>query len=144
MPLSIWPGGMPIGRDDDGACCCRPDSLLIRMRFGPDGKWTSSADDYTVEDPDSTLRDEFYESIARYLPSVSKQKLIPAYAGIRPKLAYPASFRDFMIREESALGYPRLVNLLGIESPGLTASLAIARRVAALLQYNAHVPDFDL
>ena len=61
-------------------------------------------------------------------------RLSPDYAGIRPKLAGPGErFRDFVIREESAAGRPGLVTLLGIESPGLTAALAIGEEVAALL-----------
>jgi L-2-hydroxyglutarate oxidase LhgO len=61
--------------------------------------------------------------------------LTPDYAGIRPKLAAEGEpFRDFVVREESAAGLPGFVNLVGIESPGLTASLAIAERVVELLR----------
>ena len=60
--------------------------------------------------------------------------MTPEYAGIRPKLAGPdEGFRDFVIRDESDKGCPGLLNLVGIESPGLTAAPAIADRVAAIL-----------
>ncbi len=58
----------------------------------------------------------------------------PDYAGVRPKLAAPGEpFRDFVVAEESAAGFPGLGNCIGIESPGLTAAAAIASRVAAVL-----------
>jgi L-2-hydroxyglutarate oxidase LhgO len=70
----------------------------------------------------------------RYLPGITKSQLNPEMAGIRPKLQRPGDpTRDFVIAEESANGFPGVVNLIGIESPGLTASLAIARHVADLL-----------
>jgi L-2-hydroxyglutarate oxidase LhgO len=60
--------------------------------------------------------------------------LTPDFAGVRPKLYGPGeSFRDFVIREESGAGFPAFVNLIGIESPGLTAAPAIAQRVVELL-----------
>ena len=72
--------------------------------------------------------------MARYLPELRAADLAPDYAGIRAKLQAPGEpARDFHIAEASALGAPGLINLLGIESPGLTASLAIGNRVADLV-----------
>jgi L-2-hydroxyglutarate oxidase LhgO len=101
-----------------------------QMRFGPD---TEDVDriDYTVDPARSAV---FYEAIRRYWPGLPDGALQPAYCGIRPKLQGPGeSFRDFVIQDGGAHGLPGLVNLFGIESPGLTASLAIAARVRALL-----------
>jgi 2-hydroxyglutarate dehydrogenase len=108
--------------------------LAGKLKFGPDVKYQSAPDDYSV---DESLRDTFYENIRRYLPAVEKNRLYPDYAGIRPKLSGPDEpFRDFVIQEESARGFPNLINLVGIESPGLTSSLAIAELVAKLLGYT--------
>jgi len=101
-----------------------------RVRFGPDVEYVDSID-YRV---DEGKRDAFHESILKYLPGISRESLSPDMCGIRPKLQGPGEdIRDFVIREESRLGLPRWVNLIGIESPGLTACLAIARRVANLI-----------
>ena len=84
------------------------------------------------EVPES-LRLNFYESVKRYLPWIQLENLQPAYAGIRPKLHGPnETFADFLIQTEAEHGMKGLVNLLGIESPGITASLAIAKRVVEL------------
>ncbi|KAJ1834719.1 hypothetical protein LPJ63_001722 [Coemansia sp. RSA 2711] len=105
--------------------------LAGTMRFGPDLEWVPTNTDYSV---DSAPIARVAAAVAAYLPSVRPEHLAPGYAGIRPKLQSPGGrFRDFVVREESAAGFPRLVNLVGIESPGLTASLAIARLVDRLL-----------
>jgi L-2-hydroxyglutarate oxidase LhgO len=97
--------------------------LQGRARFGPDVEWVDSPR-YTV---DSSRRDKFTESIRRYWPDVDPDKLHPAYAGVRPKLGSRESFeKDFVIHDEKAHQIQGLWNLLGIESPGLTASLALA------------------
>lgn len=72
----------------------------------------------------------------RYWPTVDESKLVPDYSGVRPKLVGPggSGVADFSIQGSAEHGVPGLVNLLGIESPGLTASLAIAEHVAELLQ----------
>lgn len=108
-----------------------------RMRFGPDVEWVSSPDDlaaYSKDTPrgEARLREAVAE-IQKYLPSIDADCLEPDYAGIRPKLAGKdhKGFVDFEIREEE--GYKGWVNLLGIESPGLTSSLAIAERVEEML-----------
>lgn len=106
--------------------------LSGRIRFGPDAEYLNGRSlDYSV---DESKRGAFAESVRRILPFVKDEDLTPDLAGVRPKLqkeGEPA--RDFVIREESARGLPGFVNLIGIESPGLTASPAIARLVATLL-----------
>ncbi len=98
-----------------------------QMKFGPDIEWVDSPNDYT---PSVNNLDEAYKQIIRYFPHLVKEDLSPAYSGIRPKLIGPGddSFQDFVIREEE--GYPGFVNLLGIESPGLTSSMAIGKYVS--------------
>jgi L-2-hydroxyglutarate oxidase LhgO len=106
-----------------------------RARFGPDVEWLAGSDpahiDYTVS-PDIAVR--FAPVIASYWPAVKAEMLAPDYAGVRPKLSGPGrSNADFRIDGPAAHGLPGLVNLFGIESPGLTASLAIAEHVASQL-----------
>jgi L-2-hydroxyglutarate oxidase LhgO len=101
-----------------------------RARFGPDVEWVDRLD-YAV---DPARADSFYEAIRRYWPGLPDGALQPAYCGIRPKLT-PAGVTalDWMIQGPAVHGVPGLVNLYGIESPGLTSSLAIAEEVARLL-----------
>ena len=104
--------------------------LAGQLRFGPDVHYLSELD-YQV---DASLREPFAAAIARYYPGIDPARLQPAYSGVRPKLSgagEPAA--DFVIQTPGDHGLPGLVNLFGIESPGLTASLAIAERVAAAL-----------
>ncbi len=110
--------------------------LTDRVKLGPDATYLPDRNlDYSV---DSEARDAFYEAALRYLPTIGPEQLNPEMAGIRPKLQRPGDpVRDFVIAEESAKGFPGLVNLIGIESPGLTASPAIARHVAALVAAGA-------
>lgn len=99
-------------------------------RFGPD---VESADDlnYEVNPERSRL---FYAAIRRYWPALPDESLEPDYAGIRPRILYQGTlFDDFMIQDYSQHGLPGLINLFSIESPGLTASLAIADTVAQRL-----------
>jgi L-2-hydroxyglutarate oxidase LhgO len=99
------------------------------VRFGPDVEWVS-APDYSV---DPTRASAFYEAIRDYWPSIPDGSLQPAYAGVRPKLVGPGgSASDFEIETHRDHGVRGLINLLGIESPGLTSSLAIADEVARL------------
>ncbi|RIK98483.1 MAG: FAD-dependent oxidoreductase [Proteobacteria bacterium] len=101
-----------------------------RVRFGPDATYCERLD-YAV-DPGKAKA--FAAAAQRYVPSLRAEWLAPDQAGIRPKLQGPSdAFRDFVIEEESAAGLPGFVNLIGIESPGLTAAPAIAERVAELL-----------
>ncbi|KAK7203386.1 FAD dependent oxidoreductase [Myxozyma melibiosi] len=102
-----------------------------RIRFGPNVKWVSSADDLAAE---GDQLEEAYSEITKYLPHVEKSALEPDYAGIRPKITGPEhkGFVDFVIRHEE--GFPGFINLLGIESPGLTSSLAIGEKVDSMLR----------
>lgn len=102
--------------------------LAGRGRFGPDTEWIDGID-YGL---DPRRGEGFYAAIRRYWPGLPDGALTPDYTGIRPKLA-PAGgpATDFLIEGEAAHGIPGLVNLFGIESPGLTASLAIADEVLA-------------
>ncbi|MGH6858779.1 MAG: NAD(P)/FAD-dependent oxidoreductase [Phyllobacterium sp.] len=100
-----------------------------RMRFGPDVEWVESID-YGV---DPKRADRFYEEIRKYWPKLPDGALQPAYSGIRPKLyAAGTAVTDFVIEGPQTHGIKGLVNLFGIESPGLTSSLAIAKYVAGL------------
>ena len=101
-----------------------------QAKFGPDVVWQED-EDYSF---DSVNFDRFVAAIKRYYPSLDATRLHPSYTGIRPKLA-PAGgpAPDFVIEGPAQSGAPGLVNLLGIESPGLTASLAIADHVVDLV-----------
>ncbi len=104
-----------------------------QARFGPDVEWVDSID-YRV---DPRRAEVFYAAIRRYWPALQDGALQPGYAGIRPKLQGPGQpAADFMIQGPAAHGVQGLVNLFGIESPGLTACLAIAGQVAGLLQIS--------
>ncbi|WP_417568565.1 NAD(P)/FAD-dependent oxidoreductase [Marivibrio halodurans] len=97
-----------------------------QARFGPDVEWIEQ-EDYDV---DPARAESFYEAVRRYWPGLRDGALIPGYAGIRPKIAKPGgSGEDFIIQGPEDHGLPGYVALYGIESPGLTASLAIADRV---------------
>jgi L-2-hydroxyglutarate oxidase LhgO len=101
-----------------------------RLRFGPDVEWT----DELTYDVDAARGASFYASIREYWPALPDGALQPAFAGIRPKLVgagEPAA--DFLIEGPETHGVTGVINLLGIESPGLTASLAIAEHVCSLL-----------
>ena len=105
--------------------------LAGQARFGPDVEWVESID-YRV---DQSRAEDFYRAIRAYWPAIRDGSLQPAYSGIRPKIqAIGEAARDFLIEGPRDHGVPGLVNLFGIESPGLTASLAIADYVAALLR----------
>lgn len=97
--------------------------------FGPDVKWLADGEDinYEVEPERAEL---FERAIQRYWPSVKERELRPAYSGVRPKIVGPSEADgDFVIHSREHHGVPRLVNLYGIESPGLTSALAIAEYV---------------
>jgi L-2-hydroxyglutarate oxidase LhgO len=101
-----------------------------QARFGPDVEWVERIS-YEV---DPRRADRFYAAIRRYWPGLPDGALAPGYAGIRPKISAPgAPAADFVIQGPSEHGLPGLVNLFGIESPGLTASLALADDVVKLL-----------
>ena len=100
-----------------------------QARFGPDVEWLPAganpdAIDYAV---DPARADRFYAAIRRYWPGLRDGALAPAYSGVRPKLSGPGDPpADFVLHGPTEHGVPGLLNLYGIESPGLTASLAIA------------------
>lgn len=101
-----------------------------QLRFGPDVHYLQQLD-YRI---DESQREHFAAAIRRYFPALDGQRLQPAYSGVRAKLAGPGEpAADFVIQDSSCHGLPGLINLFGLESPGLTASLAIAERVAASL-----------
>jgi L-2-hydroxyglutarate oxidase LhgO len=100
-----------------------------RARFGPDVEWVKRID-YNV-DPGRSA--SFQSSIRKYWPGLPEGALQPAYAGVRTKLTGPGEPpADFRIEGPACHGVAGVINLFGIESPGLTASLAIAERVAAI------------
>ena len=102
-----------------------------QIRFGPDVSWVDAVD-YSF---DSSRESLFYAAIRQYYPGLEDGQLQPGYTGIRPKVSGPKEpAADFIIRGPRDHGIAGLVNLYGIESPGLTASLAIAGHVKALLQ----------
>ncbi len=102
-----------------------------QAKFGPDVQWVSSADDLVV---DPARGDGFYAEVRKYWPALPDGALIPGYAGMRPKISGPGEpAADFVIEGPSSHGVAGLVNLFGIESPGLTSSLAIGAHVARLL-----------
>lgn len=104
--------------------------LAGQARFGPDVEWIKRID-YA---PDAARRAAFAAAIRRYYPQLDESRLQPGYTGIRPKLTGPDEpAADFLIHGARAHGWPGLVNLYGIESPGLTACLAVADEVAAML-----------
>ena len=105
--------------------------ISMQMRFGPDVEWVNNLD-YTVDPNRVNL---FYDDIIKYLPDIRKEDLIPGYSGIRPKLKNQGEGKsDFLIQTSKEHGFKNLVNLFGMESPGLTSSLVIADYVSSLLE----------
>jgi L-2-hydroxyglutarate oxidase LhgO len=99
--------------------------------LGPDDEYVERID-YNV---DASKGKIFYESVKLFLPFIEPGDLTPDTVGIRPKLQGPGeTFRDFIIKEESENGQPGFINLIGIESPGLTSSLSIAQIVKRLIR----------
>ena len=105
--------------------------LAGSIRFGPDVEWINDPLDYTV---DASRASVFAKAISSYWPDISEDALVPAYSGIRPKLCGPGDPpSDFRIDGPQQTNVPGLCCLYGIESPGLTASLAIGQHVSDLL-----------
>ncbi|CAJ1947708.1 unnamed protein product [Sphenostylis stenocarpa] len=108
-----------------------------QVKFGPNVEWIDSVDDissfqnkfdYSVN---PNRAEKFYPEIRKYYPNLKDGSLEPGYSGIRPKLSGPSQLpADFVIQGEDIHGVPGLINLLGIESPGLTSSMAIAEFIA--------------
>lgn len=102
-------------------------------KFGPDVEWVDEPD-YSV---DERRKSQFATAIRRYYPGLEDDRLLPGYAGIRPKLGGPgAPAADFLFQDHTTHGVAGLVNLFGIESPGLTAALAIGDHVSQLIGYS--------
>lgn len=102
-----------------------------QAKFGPDVQWVDTPDDLLV---DPARGQAFYAEVRKYWPALPEGALQPGYAGIRPKISAPGeATRDFLIQGPTEHGVPGLVNFFGIESPGLTSSLAIGEHVADLL-----------
>jgi len=100
------------------------------LRLGPDDEYISKVD-YTVDPAKAKV---FYNGVRRFLPFIAPEDIAPDTSGIRPKLQGKGEeFRDFIIKDETGQGLPGLINLIGIESPGLTASLSIAKIVKELV-----------
>jgi L-2-hydroxyglutarate oxidase LhgO len=109
--------------------------LAGQARFGPDLEWlavtTPGQIDYAV---DPRRADAFYAEVRRYWPQLPDGALAPSYSGVRPKIHGPGEpAQDFRIDGPALHGIPGLVNLFGIESPGLTSALAIAEQIAAMV-----------
>jgi len=121
VPKHLGPGvGIHVVTDLDG-----------RMRLGPDAQYIPTID-YAVTD---VGRKAFYDSVKPFLPFINYDDLEPESAGIRPKLQKPGDpIRDFVISNETDRGLPGLINLIGIESPGLTVAPAIGRCVSRLVE----------
>ena len=102
-----------------------------QAKFGPDVQWVESPDDLVVQPARGEV---FYAEVRKYWPALPDGALLPGYAGIRPKINAPHEVAsDFVIQGPAVHGVPGLVNLFGIESPGLTSSLAIGEWVVELL-----------
>lgn len=102
-----------------------------QAKFGPDVQWVDSPDDLVVQ---ASRGDAFYAQVRKYWPALPDHALIAGYAGIRPKIHAPDQpARDFMIQGQADHGVRGLINLFGIESPGLTSALAIGEHVAEML-----------
>lgn len=114
-------GGLGVHATNDMGGCAR---------FGPDVDWVDTID-YSFDESRLKL---FADAIRNYFADLDESKLVPAYTGIRPKLSGPGDpAADFLIQGEAVHGVKNLVNLFGIESPGLTASLAIGKYVNKML-----------
>ncbi|MGD0583606.1 MAG: NAD(P)/FAD-dependent oxidoreductase [Bacteroidales bacterium] len=102
------------------------------VKLGPDVTWLQSNNyDYTV---DKSKQDAFFSSARKFLPFLEQDDIYPEMAGIRPKIQKPGEpVRDFYIMEEGNRGLPGFINLIGIESPGLTSCLAIGEYVRSLI-----------
>jgi L-2-hydroxyglutarate oxidase LhgO len=120
-PVPPWPGFVGIHTTPD---------LGGGMRLGPYDVWVDTID-YTV---DESLREFFYRSTVSFLPFLTMEQINPDIAGMHPKVQKEGEpIKDFIIRHEADRGLENFINLVGIESPGLTSSPAIGRYVAAMV-----------
>lgn len=106
------------------------------VKLGPDVEYIPESEEYDYGVDDSR-RNAFFKSAKRYLPYLEEKDISPDMSGVRPKLSGPGQpVRDFYIADESRRGLPGFINLAGIESPGLTACLAIGNMVAGMISEN--------
>ena len=100
------------------------------VKLGPSADWLPERkEEYSVQEEDKNF---FYKEAKRYLPDLKQEDLTPDFAGIRPKLVVPeGAYSDFYIQHEDNSGYPGWINLIGIDSPGLTAAIAIGEDTAS-------------
>lgn len=130
-----YSGAQPFGRlvyptaQDGGLGVHVTLDLGGQVKFGPDVRWIDSVD-YTFDD---SRRQEFVQAIKAYYPALDEERLQPGYTGIRPKIAPAGVATDFVIQTPIHHGVNGRINLLGIESPGLTSSLAIAEAVSKVV-----------
>ena len=105
------------------------------VKLGPDVTWLKeNIQDYSV---DASKQEAFFKSARKYLPFIEFDDIVPEMAGIRPKIQKQGDQqKDFYIKEEGSRGLPGFVNLIGMESPGLTSCLSIAEYVAGLIKLN--------
>jgi L-2-hydroxyglutarate oxidase LhgO len=105
-----------------------------RLKFGPDAEYIDNIADYTVS---ADKREHFFQSAKKIFKDIKYDELSPDMAGIRPKIQGPNDndVKDFYIKDEAENGFNKFINLLGIESPGLTASLAIGEYVFNLIEH---------
>lgn len=105
--------------------------MAMRARFGPEEEWIDNVN----YDIDAARSSTIYEAARRYWPGLEDGMLQPAYTGIRPRLNGPGeSIADWIIHGPDEHGVPGLVNLYGIESPGITSSLPISEMVTAMVE----------
>jgi len=109
--------------------------LAGQKRFGPDVEWLNHTSEDSIDyQVDASRSENFYDAIRKYWPDLPDNSLLPDYAGIRPKIVRPDTADiDFEISTEQHHGVTGLINLFGIESPGLTSSLAIAEYISEIL-----------
>lgn len=101
--------------------------LNNQVKFGPDIEdMQENIEEYQVNE---SRAESFYKAVKNYFPAVEQENLVPDISGIRPRLAAEKDFLDFIINEETEAGFPGVINCIGLESPGLTASLAIAEYI---------------
>jgi len=127
----VWPVRVSKGGKTRGKAIHAEVDLGGSVKFGPYWEYVDEIE-YSV---DESQRDLLIESIRTYLPAVTKESLEPSMSGIRARIQGPDDpYRDFVIKDEADSGYPGFINLIGIECPGLTDSIPIARYVASLLE----------
>ena len=126
----------PVPKQSDGGLGIHltPD-ISGQVKLGPDAQYlTERVEDYEV---DKNKQKEFCGSVNKFAPFIDIDDIYPDMAGIRPKLEGPeGNFRDFVIKDESDNGFPGFINLIGIESPGLTSAVSIAKYVENLLKIH--------